>query len=416
MIRFACRSIAFPATLLLLVLGTRAHAALLYGTVSSFGSDFSADLTALGSEDWAYWDGGAVARTDSKSGPSSISDLSLVGSPTTSDFGGRYMGLYTWSDGTNNANSPPNQYGMTQASPGAINEGFRLTVPADTTPRRLVLYTGSYSATGQLTATLSDGSAAAFVNSQSANAVHSYSIYYQADSAGQTLTLDWIKTAASGGSDNVLVQAAALMALPPEVRNPGFESPGGGGSSGPFPQADEWDGFASTVAHSAFPYGNNSGLGTSFAYTLPNNPDASQTTGTIFAPDTTYVLSGFGVDNNINNENDLAFRIGYLDASSVFQELASAVYDLTDLTSWTELDGVTYTTGISGPELGRLLTVRLGAVNVDYPSGGVFFDEISLATTGGVVPEPSALILLGLGMLGLAGYGWRRRRWNTRLS
>lgn len=214
MIRFVSRPTTFTAIVLLLALSTRADGALLTGTVTSYGvSNFSVDLTTLGSADWAYWDGGALARADYKNVPSSISDLTLIGSPTPSDFGGRWGGLYTWSDGTNDLNSPPNQYGMTQAF-GDINEGFRLTVPADTTPRRLVLYLGTASATGQLTATLSDGSAPPFVNSQSALAMHSYAIDYQAGSAAQTLTLDWIKTEVSGGQSNILIQAAALQVIP----------------------------------------------------------------------------------------------------------------------------------------------------------------------------------------------------------
>ena len=194
----------------------------------------------------------------------------------------------------------------------------------------------------------------------------------------------------------------------PGMRNGQFEDVVGGGT---YPQAAEWDGACQTALHAAFPYGNNGPLGDRFAFTLPSNADASQTIGTPFAPDTTYVFNGFGVDNNVNNENDIAFRIGYLDGSNVFQELASETYDLTGLTSWTELDGVTYMTGASGPELGQLITLRIGAINVDYVNGGVFFDHVALTTeaTSAEIPEPLTLTLLGLSTMALGRYTRRRR-------
>ena len=350
--------------------------------------DGSVDLTAEGTEDWAYWervptgvgtptvDNTTIAKADQKASPgASIGELTTIGSTTLFDYGGPVGTHYSWSDGLSAPTASGD--GLVQAFPGGIGEGYRLTVPADTDVRRLRYYVGANAATGQLTATLSDGSAVPYVQPLSLGVgdTYVYDVAFRADSAGQTLTVDWVKTAVDVGADNIFVAAATLRTIPAGLRNAGFESNSG---IGQYPPANDWDGRVGTAMHSAFPYGNNGSLGSSFGYTNPNDADGSQTVGTPFAPDTTYVFNGFGVDNGFNS-NDMEFKIGYVDGSGTFAQLNSAVYDLDSIgPTWTQLGGVTYSTGASVPELGELITVRIGAVEVDAPGGGVFFDQVAL--------------------------------------
>lgn len=354
------------------------------------------NLTVEGSDDWHYWQGTSTTPFDEKLAPAlSIGSLSTIGSPPLFDYGGGVGTTYTWTDGTAAPSSGAD--GLLQAFPAANGDGFRLVLPADTHTRRARFYiggAGGSGTTGQITATLSDGSASPAVDSVAISGITSrvYDVSYRADSAGQTLTLDWIRTAAAvTGSPNVLVSAASLSS--PLLDNAGFELPG---ASGSFPQATSWSGTAPTALHSSFPYGNREGLGASFAFTTPSGTEISQTSSEIFLPGLTYTFTGYGVDNNINNENDLELRIGYDDGG--FVELASAIFDLTGLSDWTLLDGVTYQTGLVGAELGKNVEVRIRAIQVDFANGGVFFDEMSLT----VVPEPAALMLAGFGLFALA--------------
>ena len=104
-----------------------------------------------------------------------------------------------------------------QPSAGANGAGFSFTVPADTTSRTLRIWVALNRATGQLTATLSDGSAAPFTGSYGTGANNflgaTYTLTYAAASAGQTLTVTWkeIAGACPGfGCDNVSIHAVAL--------------------------------------------------------------------------------------------------------------------------------------------------------------------------------------------------------------
>ncbi len=68
-------------------------------------------------------------------------------------------------------------------------------------------------------------------------------------------------------------------------------------------------------------------------------------------------------------------------------------------------------------ESGELLTINPALGNgfvqsvdgiIDYPTGGpIFFYGAAAANTS--APEPGTLMLMGLGIAGLTGYGWRRR-------
>jgi hypothetical protein len=48
-----------------------------------------------------------------------------------------------------------------------------------------------------------------------------------------------------------------------------------------------------------------------------------------------------------------------------------------------------------------------------YSPGGPFDNTYVFRSDGSLVPEPASIIMLSLGTLGAAGYGWRRRRWGV---
>ena len=187
-----------------------AGAGSLVGSQAAAGSGYN--LTTLGTSDWAHWGTGNVASSfDHKAtGGSQLSNVTRLGS-------GGYGSWYdpsrdvSWTDGTPLA-SDSGDDGYIWAN-NVLGAGYSFTVPASTTTRTLYVYAGGYSSGGTLTAHLSDGSAADYVATASGTALYTnlYTITFKAASAGQKLTISYLKsTNISGAGGSVDLIAAAL--------------------------------------------------------------------------------------------------------------------------------------------------------------------------------------------------------------
>jgi hypothetical protein len=199
------------------------------GTLSS---PTSVDLTAQGSEDWAIWGfanngtSTSLAPDVRKANGSGIGDLTNIDPGTTVPLRG--IGqfdepfTFSWSDGTGDNPTATAAHGGIQHDGETVllptlGKGFSFDVPADTNSRTLRVYVSTNRAAGALTATLSDGSAAAFTSTLPAASDAAFAIYtvqYAAASAEQTLHVQWVETendcAAQFSCDNAALYAVAL--------------------------------------------------------------------------------------------------------------------------------------------------------------------------------------------------------------
>jgi hypothetical protein len=172
------------------------------------------NLTQDGTLDWAHW--GLNWGFDHKANVAQqISNYTLLGTTYPIGYGDNQF-AYSWSDGTPNpsANTTTGLYVT-----GDAGNGFKITVPADTTPRTLKLYVGVWYAQGKLTATLSDNSAPPFistaVNYDAGVRNGVYTLNYRAASAGQTLTITYtMLNNYYYPNGNITLQAATLSATP----------------------------------------------------------------------------------------------------------------------------------------------------------------------------------------------------------
>lgn len=174
------------------------------------------DLSAVGNADWAHWGLTGANSFNHRSGVTQqISNFVPLGTGTIQQFT-ENPSTYSWSDGTPTVAASTTDTGVYTIGP---NNGFQITVPADTTQRSLKLYVGVSAATGKLEASISDGSAPTYVDTSlvntSATSVAVYTLNYQAGTSGQTLTVKWTVQTAHNIWGNVTLQAASLVNAAP---------------------------------------------------------------------------------------------------------------------------------------------------------------------------------------------------------
>lgn len=179
------------------------------------------NLTDLGQTDWALFESAStpLSPTQRKNGGSGIGALTLSagtpGSATTN-----YSPRFTWTDG-----DPSGLVSATNYDPDHLisdssqtSTMFSLDVDAGPTVQAVYLFVGIGRSAAQLTATLSDDPGNP-VSAPIYNVVNSfghitYLITYHADTAGQTLTLDWALTTANSSPALLRLQGAALSPIP----------------------------------------------------------------------------------------------------------------------------------------------------------------------------------------------------------
>jgi hypothetical protein len=189
------------------------------------------DLTAAGTLDWAAWgelSGIPPNYLEQKAGGTNqISDVSVIGAGSGPNQFGNALVETSWSDGTPDA-------AVTNTTTGiyfnGINNGYQITVPADTTKRILTVYAGGYGTQVSFKAALSDESSPPYVDESvvdpggnSIGTAAAYTIAFAAGTNGQALTVT--VTCATGGGNCTLMAATlageklAIVSQPASLTN-----------------------------------------------------------------------------------------------------------------------------------------------------------------------------------------------------
>jgi hypothetical protein len=207
------------------------HAGMIIGELST-SYQTNANLTTLGTQDWAVWGFANNGTSTSLTPDVTMNGGAGIGSLTNITNGNPLRGVgqfgrlggqssFTWSNGTPTASTSNTSPGIQHDGAGTgistIGEGFSLTVAASTTPQTLTLYTATNYTDSKLVASLSDGSATPYTSNVvdlgvlDGSAI--YTITFAANSPGQTLTISDITQTQDDSIDNtgnVIIQAAAL--------------------------------------------------------------------------------------------------------------------------------------------------------------------------------------------------------------
>jgi predicted outer membrane lipoprotein len=179
----------------------------------------SVDLHAEGGLDWSHWGLADESSFNHKSGVTEqIGDYEQIipGSFTCYQNAARPT-AFSWILGTPVDEASDSRTGLFFPTPGLeVDEGIRLTVPADTSEKTLKVYLGLFGAKAKLRAFLSDDSASEVVefieNSLSVEKFRVVTLNFGAGSDGQTLTIEYTLEQDIGvpNEANISLQAATL--------------------------------------------------------------------------------------------------------------------------------------------------------------------------------------------------------------
>jgi hypothetical protein len=211
------RSAAILAVLACLMAG-RATAGTL--TVSSGPISNPPNLSAEGDLDWAHWGSFNNTDYDHKAGVTpQIGNFTLIGGAGIGQYSGAAASC-SWVDGTVDQMVAGLATGVYAYPLGA---GYQWTIPASTTPRVLHLYVSTSATSGELDFTLSDGSAPSVTNIVAGGAAARLTVTFAANSASQTLTVNYVMASPGQSGGNVALMAASLSSaasLPLSVPQP----------------------------------------------------------------------------------------------------------------------------------------------------------------------------------------------------
>jgi len=120
---------------------------------------------------------------------------------------------FTWTNGATPNTSASNT--KTGVYIEGLSNGFAITVPADTNLKRVKVYAGLYGSRSRFQASLSDFSAAPFIdtslNNVYGNSLAAYTVNFAAASSGQSLTIRYTADALYDQTyGNVTIEAATL--------------------------------------------------------------------------------------------------------------------------------------------------------------------------------------------------------------
>jgi plastocyanin len=191
-----------------IIVGTPARGAL---SGSSAADTTRINLTTEGVVDWAHWGFSSATSFEHRAGTvPQIGTFSLPagGTPLRAAL---YPPGFSWTNGTPIASAT--------TTTGVLLRGvlhtFQVTAPAGLGLHILKVYVGVFKAQGQLRASLSDGSAAPFVDRSLNNATGAsnrvFTLTYHAATNGQKLIVQWLLLADHGaGTGDSSLQAATL--------------------------------------------------------------------------------------------------------------------------------------------------------------------------------------------------------------
>lgn len=200
----------------LLLAAERVQAGALTGVYEVIASASTVNLTAEGTIDWAHWGRTSPTEFNHRANVTpQISNFTLIGQGPILQFGDNFTG-YSWTNGTPTARATRSTSGIYVNND---DNGFEISVPADTTIKTLKVYVGAYAAQMHFEASLSDNSAPMYVDESFQNEGdgpnRAYVLNFAANSPGQKLTVRYWVINSGGG--NVTLQAAALREGAPLV-------------------------------------------------------------------------------------------------------------------------------------------------------------------------------------------------------